>query len=760
MKLLNVLTLLVLMALPAELDASPSLGVPEDTDFIIRVVGHNESPVMQEDGSTRMRTRFYVTLRRSEENPLPPKFSPDPEKFGVRLARGSALVKEVGNFGGAGGLGEQGACSLLMIDVSGSMVQFWDIIHNAAMQSVDNMKPGDRLGIGFFGGGWEFSGFQIERNKQELKTFIRAQLPESVFSDSADRRALGQKKYFNNHPGRRIGWWQQKVSKELDIGTTKLFYLLHEEVIPRLAECGGEVKALIVLSDMVDESMIGVSGECVPENGCATFDQVKKKALEMRVPIFAIGFEFPDLDTGATANVAELDHMKLLAKISRGEFRQTADLANMDVLFAEVREALDRLIVMDVEFGHLPTYGPGTETNSLTVYYRDPAISVGEVQSLSYLVDSRDLHDIPDFPVICTPPCEEKFSIENQRKLGIEEGKELTVECRDGACTPIIESPCCRDNTDCEPPEECLMPGETVRQFDLSCNAVTESVIRLLQRNIQIGTCGLREGPACCETDEDCEPPKTCLGPKQTTTFDPACAKEGVEEGAQEGKTCAIALVEHENPCLGQMCKTWNEQSRTCEYVQCNYKNDTGCGLGCVCREGTGDRPDHCEPRGLQCRKDGDCVGRCDDTSKPCICELKTPDPDLCPVAPWKRKGQRHCVTLDGIPEVDVEAGEFLTKDKYHVHCIPCESDNDCVEKYELTGYVCAGKRGETRICVPEEESPFIKVMRILIPVLIGLVVLILIFRVFRRNVGAEFGRKKAAGRRPKGPPTFTPPEK
>ncbi|MFH1531067.1 MAG: hypothetical protein ABIK09_10090 [Pseudomonadota bacterium] len=745
------LLVLCLITLPVAAAGSPPPGTPGDEPFLLRVVGHTgDWQAQAENGTVRSRTRFYVTARQSETDPLPPIFELDPAGFGLRLARGSALVKQVGNFGGDGGLGQQGACTLLMIDVSGGMVQFWDIIHKAAKVSVKNMMPGDRLGIAFFGGGWEFSGFQITRNREKLDAFVEDQLPASFFADSQERRQLGYRDYVRKY-NRNVNWWQGKVSKNLDIRTTKLFYLLQAEAIPALAECGGEVRALVILSDMVDESMVGVRGECTSENGCATFDQVKSSALERRVPLFMIGFESPDPETGATGNVDALEQAKLMARLTRGEFRQTADLTDMDVLFADVRKALNRLIVMDVEFGNLPVPKGDSDTNSLTVYYRAPDRFPQDIESLSYLISARELTSVPDFPVLCMPPCEEQYSAANQHLAGVNQGEELTVECRDGRCVPVIEAPCCRDNADCAPPTECLMPGETVTQSEPACNTLSETVIRVLQANIRIGTCGLRDGPVCCERSEECEPPRQCLSEEKTSTFDPTCKE-------LQKNTCAIPIPVDVDPCRDQMCKTWNEATRSCEYVRCDYENDTGCGLGCVCREGTGDMPAHCEPRGTECRRDSDCTARCEDTSKPCICELVEDDPAQCPVAPWRRTGRRHCVTLDGNPDVNREAGEFLTEDHHHVHCLACETDADCVEKYKLPGYVCGCERGGKKICCPEVEPWWVKALRIALPILIGLVLVVFLVRVSRQPRRTR--RPPGGGARRSEEPGFKAPEK
>ena len=659
-----------------------------EEDFVLKIIGHNaiESP-----GVGGKVLRLYVQLRRSEEDALPPDFKPRTKLFKLGSAFGDATLKEVGTFGGKKAKG-RGASTLLMIDISGSMVQFWDIIHSAAMASIDNMGPGDQLGIAFFGGDWVFSGLKSQRNAAQLKSWVSQQLPTSVFEWSKKRRDMGRKAFMSEY-GHGIKWWQEYLDPVTDVRTTKLYHLMYSKAFPAIAAGTREVKALVILSDMMDESGwvdqeggTPLDGPCEPENNCAT-DHVRQKAEETRVGVFGIGFRRFNVEEDLIENRADLDTFKLLALQSRGEYRETADLSEMKSLFEGVRTGLDRLIVADAEFCNLPSR---SGFNYITMKYDDPGAHK-RVDSMSYKVSFEELENSAACPKPCDPPCA------------------MTHRCKEGKCEKIMPPPCCEENAQCESPKLCLSPAEA-KEFDQKCLAFGGK------------NCSLRKGchPAC-------SPGQVC------------------EDG-----TCVKTDSPTEKPEC-DTCEEWNDKAGQCQYKRCDNSEDDWCNVNCKCVKGTGDMFDHCEPLtgvpteeipdGSECVGDEHCIGKCDGAI-PCICVLETPDPEQCLLEPEKREGAKVC---EKGPQKCAE-NEFLFEDSQHCGCLECETDDNCVKDLSPQ-YACTGARGETRIC--ERKSSIVKeILKYAIPGIIVLLLVIFLFKILRPTDPLK--RKGAAKQGPK----------
>jgi len=523
--------------------------------------------------------RLYVQLRRSEEDPLPPNFKPRASLFKLGSAFGDATIKDIGTFGGKKAKG-RGTSTLLMFDVSGNMVQFWDVIRESAMAAIDNMGPDDELGIAFFGGGWVFSGLKSKKNSAELAAWVRQQLPDSAMEWSRKRREKGAHR-FRAEFGHGIRWWQKHVDPAIDIQTTKLHYLLQSKALPAIATGTREIKLLIVMSDMVDASgwvdHVGgtrIDGECEPDEGCATIDDVRQRAEETLIPILGIGVMRIDAEQGTAQNRVDLDAFKLLARHSRGEYWETSDLSEVPALLDWFRQGVERLIVADVEFCNLPTR---TGFNYLTIKCDDPDAGK-RVDSMSHKVDFEELGNSSSCSKPCHPecpsthPCVGGVCVQAQPGDPIcdycEEWNRESEQCQARACSQV-------GNEGCGPLCMCY-PGSDgslrcVRgHMDIFYPEVGDS--ECLVDEHCLGRC---DGGTPCICVLEIPDPEQCL-------LEPD-AREGVrvcEEGPQRCSENEF-LFEDSRHCGCLECETDRdcEEALSPQYV-CNHK----AGVGCLCQ--------------------------------------------------------------------------------------------------------------------------------------------------------------------------------
>ena len=530
--------------------AWPGRVAGQEDKFFLNIVGHTLKEDPAPDGQIVKRIRLYVQLRTSEDDPMPPKYRPEMNKFAIGSAFGGAELKQIGTFGGDNGLGT-GVSTLLMVDVSGSMVRYWDIIHTAALKAIENMGEHDQLGIAFFGGDWVFSGLKSYKRQKDLIAWVDEQIPEEVFEWSLRRRELGRRE-FRSEFGHGIRWWQKFVDEALDIKTTKLYNILYAKALDEGALGSREVKALVILSDMMDESQWEdekggrpIEGPCEPANDCATLEHVRTKAEMNRVPVFAIGFRDISPEDGSTINRTELNDFKLLTRQTRGEYQETSDLTEMDALFSGVRRGLSRLIVADVDFCQLPRR---TGFNYITIKYEDDAAGI-LVDSMSYKIDFSELSNAADCPVLCDPPCDL-----------------LTHVCEDGECSKLIPPPCCEENAQCEPPLKCLSPQESGNPVP-TCMAITNGLSCSqpkkkpeLPADKKCTACELwNEGVQQCiwlpcdfEEDEMCNPSCRCV--KGTPDIPDHCEPQKPPEPPPEGQCLAdehcMGKCDGQLPCI------------------------------------------------------------------------------------------------------------------------------------------------------------------------------------------------------------------
>jgi hypothetical protein len=339
-------------------------------------------------------------------------------------------------------------------------------------------------------------------------------------------------------------------------------------------------------------------------------------------------------------------------------------------------------VVADVAFCDLP---PPTGANDVTIKYLDKTQNIA-AESRSYSIGLSELQNAPDCPKTCQPPCQPG-----------------TEQCKDGKCVKLILPPCCEENSQCADPKVCLPPGEGKEEFPVACLQVT--------------------GRSCSERKE---PPK--------------------------------------EPCQCKDCEICDEKTNECGYKPCKHDEDDRCSPTCRCVEGTGDIPDHCEPDSLlsqvtaapakpeldpqtdgECRTDDDCLRKREDGTAPCngqipcICVLEKPDPMQCLLLPEKREGKKVCARG---PETCGEH-EFQFADRLHCGCIGCQTDAECTEKTGSARYECAAAKGQDKICV-RKVNLVKEVLKYVIPAIIGVLVIIFLFRILKPSDPLKRGLEQA----------------
>ena len=186
----------------ATLMAAMWLGVStaSATEYEMKVLGEKHLE-LGGDESGRL-VRFYVQLRRNSNDPMAPADIADlaPELLEHLNLEASAtsdssvsIQATVRNRDTFGSL-QLGVSTLLLVDISGTMVQFWDIVYRASQEFVGQMRYRDELCIGFLGGDWVHSGWRrfnasgaaLDSIRADLMKWIRDQFRQEGLDYSED----------------------------------------------------------------------------------------------------------------------------------------------------------------------------------------------------------------------------------------------------------------------------------------------------------------------------------------------------------------------------------------------------------------------------------------------------------------------------------------------------------------------------------------------------------------------------------------------
>lgn len=609
MKNVFVFTILLAVALTV-----PRLAHCKDP-FFPRIVGHNSlRGVETDDGETRDIMRFYIQIKTSEQNRLYPDFRPSPGKFEVDASPVTARKQAIDEYKNL----DAGASTLIMVDLSGSLVQFWDLVHDATMKFVDQMRENDEVAIAFFGGDWVTSGFRGKDDAYELKEWIQRQLPmnRTVSSKTLRQWAEARRDNGGRLPGKGLSWWQKLVNP--DISRTLLYKALYEDALDMVASRDNQLKVLLVLSDMEDESNLDeheqVKSYCEPGGGCWAEKHVREKAAKVRVPIFTIGLEKMD-KKGATTNESALIAAESLSKLTRGEFEGVTTIEGIDSLLSQVRSSLDYLVVLDVDFCEAKEAG-ADESVVMRITYTDEDNDVDVVSNV-YSVLSSEISDAPDCPEGPPPPPPPG---DDESVVGPE----------------VKAQGCCNRRKDC--PKD----GKKYK-----CEPTGEPGTKEVCNGLNLGTCL-----------EDAVRERTCPKCKRKAPGSGRCSPV-ICQGADDVESCgeSCKCVEEGSGDAPWVCKRDNRLCKKDKYCMsrqvCGKDEDAG---ACVCDLERPAEPKEGEKRSKEDRaKDNDIKNQC----------MLHPD---------KREGTRVCQS--GPIKCDADY-EFATEDKLHCYCVECTGKGD-----------------------------------------------------------------------------------
>lgn len=224
---------------------------------------------------------------------LPETSSPKPEQFNVTVGSQAMDVVAVDHFTQTG----EGVAYLFLVDVSKSLSQQQFLqIQSALWHWVSGMGPKDRAAIISFG--------------SEIKQQLAFTADKNQFSRTIDSLSPSDN------------------DTQLYLGLLEAIQLGQSQSIDLPSR-----RAVILFSDGIDDAFNGV-----------TLEEVQKKIMQNRVPIYTIGFSTPSLDDHQRQGLKVL---ALLARQSGGRFVQT-EVGQLEQAYAEQHQHIKQAYRMSL----------------------------------------------------------------------------------------------------------------------------------------------------------------------------------------------------------------------------------------------------------------------------------------------------------------------------------------------------------------------------------------------------------------------------
>lgn len=559
-----------------------------DTGYQIEVLRHRQE---------QNQVRFFVRFLKA--NGKAPGTLPKAAEFQVESAIGAVTPRKAAFLKDH----SKGLATVLMVDQSGSMAQFQDLLRESAVKFVDRMKQDDRMALFFFG----------EEDKQ--------------FDFEGDAGILRS---------RLNEWLEQKPRPNTQ---TRLYNFLMD-AIKKAAASGTEFPVVLILSDGVDSG------------GAFSLADISKLARDNGVGIYAIGFV-----NKRGSNFASLENLKALAHATDGWYeevgRNPAAEGELREKFLQSRRQVDELLVLTVDLcGFSRSDVAGRDETSYLIKYQSGA---SPKYAAPVGVFAKEPPKCPDCPYNEVDKCPDTQTCENEYCVDI--SCEVWEKAAGHKCSPISCSadpscpegtrcwagscvkgcaPCqivdekgaCADatcTTDCLCGEGCGCSGGTCGKVDgarIACEKACEFPVD--------GVCG----PLACEVDEEC---KGSCGEADSSC---SCQEMEFEDGPR--KVCAVDPGQSVAAC-SLSCQA--VYLGTCESISCTKNED--CAESCACDSEAGEcivaPPVECEAcqkvlkHGIcgapTCKSDEECGETCACNAESGQCELGwfcKQDPQTC----------------------------------------------------------------------------------------------------------------------------------